>query len=262
MSDKNFKDSKEIKSTKVSDISRDIGYDPVPLKHTNVLYDPNDGASWYLAWISMLPVFILVHYVSWFIVDRDIEALICFCAQFGNDFVNRYLKKVFKEKRPTMLNEEQASEGNKLIGKGYGMPSSHSQFMGFYSTYYILRVIYKWNDVGLPMKLASITMFCSSCFIVCYSRFYLHYHSKKQIIVGILCGAVCGMAYFSILALLREVGFISWFIELPIIRDFYVKDEVHVAITIKDEYEIWKSNRAEFLASNFTREWNFSKLEL
>ena len=103
----------------------------IPFDDTYILYDPNDLFSFICCYLSLLPVGILVFYFSWFIITREIEAVILAGGHVVNDIANNIIKNIIKETRPIDFGSFQKDS----VRSGYGMPSAHSQFMGFFTMY-------------------------------------------------------------------------------------------------------------------------------
>jgi dolichyldiphosphatase len=58
------------------------------------------------------------------------EILLMFAGQMGCEALNWVLKRYIREDRPTQM-----------MGKGYGMPSSHAQFVAYFAVYLGLWVV-------------------------------------------------------------------------------------------------------------------------
>jgi len=114
--------------------------------------------------------------------------------QLFNDVV---LKKSFAEVRPPGA-----------CSLSYGMPSGHSSFASFWATWLILewvvfheKVPFRKSKFDLPLRVLGI-LFSP---LIPISRHFLNYHTVKQILYGLLDGAVLAILYFVvILALLYK----------------------------------------------------------
>lgn len=98
-----------------------------------------------------------------------------------NEGLNLVLKRLFKQLRPF----------HGTIGNGYGMPSSHSQFVAYTSTFILLHQYSKKGFVDTQSKIS-----ISLAFLICYSRYHLCYHTVAQILVGYLIGFLFASSYF------------------------------------------------------------------
>lgn len=217
----------------------------VPFDHTYILYDPNDWISIISCFFSLLPIGILIYYFSWLLLTREIEPVIVAGGQVVNDIINNVLKNVFKHSRPRpelfgVSNGAVESNFKTTLGRGleYGMPSAHSQFMGFFLAFFTLKTIYQspYNCY----KLHYIACYAVLTFGVILSRVYLMYHNLDQVTVGVIVGFFIGATYFLIISIARDVGLINWIVNWRVLRVLYIKDSVPHQTSFKDEYELWK----------------------
>ncbi|GAB0087825.1 Dolichyldiphosphatase [Sergentomyia squamirostris] len=106
--------------------------DWVPITLTLVEYPKGDLIGEVLAWTSLAPMAILAGFISLILFRRDLHTISFFLGILQNEFFNKILKHTIQEPRP-VLRANPYTE--------YGMPSSHSQFMCFFSTYVLLFVL-------------------------------------------------------------------------------------------------------------------------
>ena len=204
----------------------------VPFDETYILYNPRDPISVVSAYLSLSPILILMFYLSWFLVTRELESLIIAGGQLANEVANKILKRVFRQSRPLIL------DGFEL-GPGYGMPSAHSQFVGFLTTYVGLRLWLRWENPRVTMryKVLYTGIVAGFSLAVCCSRVYLGYHSWEQVIVGASLGLFNGAAFFGVVGLLRELGILEWILTWPVLEWFYVKDSCNrCPVTLYQEH--------------------------
>ena len=109
--------------------------------------------------------------------------MLMFAGQMGCEALNFALKRLIKEERP-----------KQMYGKGYGMPSSHAQFVAYFSISLTLFLILRHTPPKRPIPshtplsmvtrvgLSILAMACA--FLVAWSRIYLNYHTPKQVLVG------------------------------------------------------------------------------
>jgi dolichyldiphosphatase len=118
-----------------------------------------------------------------------------------------------------------------MHGKGYGMPSSHAQFVSFFSITLALFLLFRHvphpTDTHTPFSffqrfLLSVLALVSAA-AVAVSRIYLSYHTPKQVLVGCLAGAVCAVVWFAFTTYLRRAGWIEWILETELARLFRVR---------------------------------------
>lgn len=209
----------------------------IPFDDTYILYDSEDILSFMSAYFSLLPIGVLVFYLSWFIVTRELEACIMAGGQVANEIFNNIIKNIIKQPRPASFGE---SFQNGTIRSGYGMPSAHSQFMGFCFIYTSLRFSLRWKGINAFQRVIGIVTMGCLAFAVCFSRVYLKYHSVEQVVVGVSVGLVTGSSYYLIVGIVRELGLLDWLLQLWIFKRFYIKDSCNLApVTLKEEYEMY-----------------------
>ncbi|CRK20218.1 hypothetical protein BN1723_017846 [Verticillium longisporum] len=97
------------------------------LSLTHVYYDPSDPLSLVCAWLALLPQALCIVYATLAFASREAEVALMFAGQLACEAVNFALKRLIKEDRP-----------RRIHGKGYGMPSSHAQFVAFWALYLVL----------------------------------------------------------------------------------------------------------------------------
>ena len=243
-----------------------------PFDETYVLYDNKSITSFILVFFTLLPIFIMVFIFSWFVSTRELEACILALGHVLNDIMNIIVKKLIKEKRPTKMFEdyyeilkqdvfkkekylESCIKENELAKggilnkidfqkdsqrSGYGMPSAHSQFMGFFFGYLILRILYFWKFDSKLTKRAGILLLTISTVLTPVSRVTLGYHSAKQVFVGVVLGMFLGSTYFILCQYLRRLGLTDWLVNLPISKYICMKDSSYKGSTsLKEEREQW-----------------------
>lgn len=207
-------------------------YNPIPFDQTYILYDPSDLVSMACVHLSLLPVYVMVFYTSWFLITREIEPVIIVGGHLASEIANKIAKTILKEPRPDF---HKGFGGSGSLS--YGMPSAHSQFMGLFAGYYVCVCIFKLNHFSLLKKAMCCAVLVGSSSLVAFSRVYLLYHTPQQVLVGSILGLILGPLYFIIISIARDVGFIDWIIDWPIIKYFYVKDSYyHCYQTYEDEY--------------------------
>lgn len=213
----------------------------IPFDDTYILYDPNDFLSYVLVYFSLLPMLILVFYFSWFITTRELEAVIIAGGQVINEILNNIAKNIIKQSRPAFFGDSFQKD---TIRSAYGMPSAHSQFMGFFCMYWSLKVLTNWRSLSKIRKTSSILSFITATALVALSRAYLGYHSVIQVVAGVLFGSFLGSGYFIAVAIVRHIGLIEWVLSWSIIRRFWIKDSFNIAsLSLADEHQAWETRR-------------------
>lgn len=167
--------------------------DPVRLATldvTHVQYRPDDPWGAYLAFASLIPVLVLTAYVAIFLVRRESIYLSAFAGQFITEVLNGMLKNHIKQPRPT-----------DFLGRGFGMPSSHAQFCGFFIAFWTLHLVAHRPARRAPLAqrvdnwvfVALVWLFGA---LTCYSRYHLTYHTRAQVGVGAVLGAAIGFVFY------------------------------------------------------------------
>ncbi|TID20083.1 putative 6-phosphofructo-2-kinase [Venturia nashicola] len=190
---------------------------------THVHYDPTDGVSYLCAWLALVPQGLCVVYATLIWSSREAEVLLMFAGQMGCEAFNWMLKRYIKEERP-----------KQMYGKGYGMPSSHAQFVSFFSVYltFFLLLRHKPHPTNTHTPLAlweRVTLSVlaiASAGVVALSRIYLSYHTQKQVLVGCGAGVFCAIFWFAVTTYLRTSGWLDWGLDQSIARELRMRDLV------------------------------------
>ncbi|KAJ9103309.1 hypothetical protein QFC20_004784 [Naganishia adeliensis] len=155
----------------------------VPLDYTYVLYNPSTPIAPLLALLTLSPFFLFSSYATIILINRPLSGLNILLGQLANEVFNGILKRRLRGVRPGAL------------GEGYGMPSSHSQFLGYSSTFlitHLLLIHQRHPGTGRPLPVrgtttAKVTRYglifglVSWSLLTGYSRVYLHYHTAPQV---------------------------------------------------------------------------------
>jgi dolichyldiphosphatase len=121
-----------------------------------------------------------------------------------------------------------------MYGKGYGMPSSHAQFVSFFSLYlmFFLLLRHKPHPTNTHTPLAfwerallSVVAMASAA-AVAVSRIYLSYHTPKQVLVGCGAGLFCAVFWFAATTYLRRSGWLYWALDQRPARQLRMRDLV------------------------------------
>lgn len=217
-----------------------MSYNPIPFDHTYIVYDPSDVVSTICVQFSLLPVYIMVFYTSWFLITREIEPVIVVGGHLLGEIINKIIKHIVKQPRPDFHKEFGAGS----YGLTYGMPSAHSQFMGFFAAYFMLNV---WYRVPLRKHYkVGANLILSGCAVtVAFSRVYLLYHNIPQVVVGVMVGSTFGVFFFLVVSIAREIGLVDWVLGWPVVRLYYVKDSYyHCYQTFAQEHRHYRQLRA------------------
>jgi dolichyldiphosphatase len=139
-----------------------------------------------------------------------------------------------------------------MHGKGYGMPSSHAQFVTFFSvtlTFFLLfRHVPHPTDTHTPFSffqrfILSVLALVSAA-VVASSRIYLNYHTPKQVLVGCAAGAIFAVFWFAFTTYLRKAGWIEWALETELARLLRVRDLVIQEDLVDSGWARWVERRS------------------
>jgi dolichyldiphosphatase len=151
------------------------------------------------------------------------------------------LKRLLKEERPPMMQ-----------GRGYGMPSSHAQFVAFFSTSFALFLLLRHTPraptashtpLSFVTRLGVSVLALACAAAVAWSRVYLNYHTPKQVLVGCLAGVGSAVGWFLITTIARQIGLVQWGLNLYIVRLFRVRDLVVEEDLSEAGWEKWEAKR-------------------
>ncbi|KAL7617382.1 lipid phosphate phosphatase gamma [Lactuca sativa] len=197
---------------------------------THVRYRRGDQLGHFLAWISLVPVFIsLGGFISHFMFRRELQGMFFAIGLLIAQFISDSIKLVVKQARPeTCVLLEMCDS--------HGWPSSHSNYMFFFATYFTLLTYYKleilfrkqmWIVGFVVWPLAVLTM---------YSRVYLGYHTVGQVFAGASLGLFLGGVWFWVVYCKIRRCFPA-IEESSIGRLLYLKDTSHIPNILEFEYE-------------------------
>ncbi|OAA66105.1 dolichyl pyrophosphate phosphatase [Cordyceps fumosorosea ARSEF 2679] len=221
-----------------------MGYDEAAaplasLSITHVYYDPNDRLSLLCAYLALLPQALGVVYLTLIFASREVEVALLFAGQLACEALNFALKRLIKEDRPR----------RRILGKGYGMPSSHAQFVFFWSVALALFLLIRHrpnNSSGKVAAAARVVVSAAGLLVAAataWSRVYLDYHTPRQVLVGASLGALSAVAWFAVTAALRASGWLAWALELPLARALRVRDLVVEEDLADAGWDRWEERR-------------------
>ncbi|RKP37868.1 hypothetical protein BJ085DRAFT_20452 [Dimargaris cristalligena] len=207
---------------------------------TNVQFPVGDSSGQWLAYATLVPLTVLISYAAWLAARREAACLIMFVGQLLNELLNSVLKTKWAKERPTTF-----------LGEGYGMPSSHSQFMAFLTIYGMLHLhtYVQFRQVGwkylvdFGLVVVSLT--------VAFSRIYLWYHSVAQVGMGLAIGTAFGLTYFAFIKyVIRPSGFIEWLVNHPLGQWVYLRDTTLSVHNVLEQEYLWHMSHQKNAAMN------------
>ena len=155
--------------------------------------------------------------------------------------LNFTLKRLLKEERPKQMH-----------GKGYGMPSSHAQFVAFFSISLTLFLLFRHvpkqatpshTPLSMLARVGLSGVALANAGLVAWSRIYLSYHTPKQVMVGCLAGVITGVSWFLVTTVVRQIGLLSWALDQPLVRLFRMRDLVVEEDLCQSGWEKWEVKR-------------------
>jgi len=202
--------------------------------------NPADRISYICAWLALVPQGLCIVYATLIWSNREAEILLMFTGQMACEAVNWGLKRYIKEERP-----------REMHGKGYGMPSSHAQFVTFFSLtlsmFLLFRHVPHPTETHTPFSFfqrlfLSITAIISAT-AVASSRIYLNYHTPKQVLVGCAAGALFAVLWFAFTTYLRRSGWVDWCLDTYWARQLRVRDLVVEEDLVDSGWARWEERR-------------------
>ncbi|TQV99257.1 PAP2 superfamily protein [Cordyceps javanica] len=229
------------------------------LSITHVYYDPHDRVSLVCAYLALLPQALGVVYLTLIFASREVEIALLFAGQLACEALNFALKRLIKEERP-----------RRIHGKGYGMPSSHAQFVFFWSVALTLFLLVRHrptttttttttprsakpaNGGGgrLAERVAVSAASLALAAATAWSRVYLDYHTPRQVLVGSSVGALTAVAWFVLTAVLRSSGLLAWALDLPVVRALRVRDLIVEEDLSEAGWDRWEERRRRAAKNN------------
>ncbi|RRT73496.1 hypothetical protein B296_00019478 [Ensete ventricosum] len=199
---------------------------------THVRYPRGDSLGHFLAWVSLIPVFISFGgFISHFIFRRELQGLCFTLGLIISQVINELIKSSIQQSRPSSMCAVLE------VCDSHGWPSSHSQFMFFFSTYFSLLCLINGVGVSSPSSRRIIALLpWPSAFLTLYSRVYLGYHTVPQVLAGSTLGLLLGAGWYWIVNTML-VDFFPAVEESAIGRFLYIKDSSHIPNVLKFEYD-------------------------
>lgn len=138
-----------------------------------------------------------------------------------------------------------------MFGKGYGMPSSHAQFVSFFAIYLALFLIFRHTfTYSTSRVISNFTVRAILAFTLCIgaagvaiSRIYLNYHTPRQVLVGCTAGTVLAVTWFCVTGFLRTHGWIDWALDLSVARFLRIRDLVVSEDLAEAGWQHWNTRR-------------------
>ena len=129
-----------------------------------------------------------------------------------------------------------------MNGKGYGMPSSHAQFLAFFSVTLTLFLLLRHQPpppskrgTHTPLPFYQRVLLSAGALAVAGvmgpSRVYLSYHTPLQVGIGVGAGVLSAVAWYIFTTWLRREGWVDWALETKLAemgrwRDLVVEEDL------------------------------------
>lgn len=137
-----------------------------------------------------------------------------------------------------------------MFGKGYGMPSSHAQFVAFFAAYLALFFFFRHPLAVAKSQVSGVltrVMLGIGLGLggsaVAVSRVYLNYHTPRQVLAGCAAGVVCAASWFAVTWFLRTSGWIDWALDLELVRHLRIRDLVVSEDLAEAGWQRWETQR-------------------
>lgn len=205
--------------------------------------DPTDRISLVCAYLALLPQALGIVYTTLILSTREVEIFLAFAGQLGCELLNFGLKRWIKEERP-----------RRIHGKGYGMPSSHAQFVAYWSVFLALFLLVRHvpankSKSSRPWSLVERVAVTATCGVLAaataWSRVYLGYHTTKQVLVGSAVGAFTAVAWFVVTTVARKIGLLGWALDTPLAKMLRVRDLVVEEDMCQAGWEKWEDKKVK-----------------
>lgn len=212
-------------------------YKGIAPEATTVLYEPGDVLGLACAFASLVPIFLCVALLTVFLCRRTADSLWVGGGQVVCEIVNGIVKLIIKQPRPS-------SPVTNMPVDSYGMPSAHSQYMGYFAMIVIVQSLTAPGISAAHSTLRILGVLNLSIF-TSYSRYYLYYHTGPQVFVGYLVGLVFGATWLPLITVVRKSGLLAWGLSLWPCRQLLVKDMDYSVLEEYEEYQALKTRKQE-----------------
>ncbi|KAJ7180770.1 PAP2-domain-containing protein [Mycena filopes] len=216
---------------------------------THVLYDDSSHFSLALALVTLTPILLMPAYAVLAIQTREFVIIVMWIGQLAGEVLNLVLKHAIKQDRPSYS-----------AANGYGFPSSHSQYMGYFASFLMMHLYFRhrfattgYKTLDLAFRAALYAGLAAWAFVVAYSRFYLRYHSIAQILWGFGIGVVLGVSVYTVCEILPRRHPKSIF---GLVKTSLVENPVSTWLQIRDGWDIWADGGREVEWLRWKAEWD------
>jgi len=142
---------------------------------------------------------------------------------------------------------------------GYGFPSSHSQYMGFFAAFLLCHLYFRhrFSSTGYPILDSAWRLFLYFAItfwavVVAYSRYYLECHNPPQVIWGFIIGVALGLTLYIAAELVPTHRPNS---SLGKFRRWLVDNPVSVWLQLRDGWAVWGDGGREEEWTRWRQKW-------
>ncbi|KAJ1952741.1 hypothetical protein EC988_003387 [Linderina pennispora] len=133
-------------------------------------------------WTALATLIALLYYHNAAMVHLTLGAVLC-------AILSKLLKLVIRQKRPTRYNHGK---------KSYGMPSSHSSAVMYFSTVLSRMLLTEYCSGPPCLEYVLLANFINLLALgAALSRVFIGYHTLSQVVAGIMVGIIFGTAWWT-----------------------------------------------------------------
>ncbi|KAF9530374.1 PAP2-domain-containing protein [Crepidotus variabilis] len=190
----------------------------------------------------------MASYAALAVQTREFLVIVMWAGQFVGELLNWIIKRIIKQERPIYS-----------VGTGYGFPSSHSQYMAYFTSFLFCHLYFRhrFSSTGYAVidTLWRITVYCGLLAwtgLVAYSRYYLGYHNAYQIFWGLGIGATFGALLY-----LLSTAIPTWYPN-SILGRFKIALITHPIFTwmqVRDGWAVWADGGRDEEWKRWRRKW-------
>ncbi|KAL1747849.1 hypothetical protein HDZ31DRAFT_31082 [Schizophyllum fasciatum] len=221
----------------------------IALDLTHIVYPDESLWSWFLALSSLTPILLMPAYAALAVQTREYLVLVMWTGQLASEAFNYVLKHIIKEDRPY---DE--------VGQSYGFPSSHSQYMGFFWVFLTCHLYFRHRFASTGNAVLDqafrLLVYVALAFVsgaVAYSRYYLMYHSARQVVWGFSIGVALGTALYALAVHIPGRNPNS---TLGRFKRFLLANPVSTWCQLRDGWAIWPDAGRESEWLRWRAEWD------
>jgi len=202
-----------------------------------------------LALLTLTPILLNPAYAVLIVYTRELLFVEMYLGQLLCEVANWLLKHRVRQERPNMD-----------LGSGYGFPSSHSQWMGYFSTFLVLHFTFRHSLVSTGSRsvdaLRRATLYVVLVTLagaVAYSRYHLSYHTAPQVLWGVGLGVAFALVWYSLLELLP-----LWYPRsvLGQMKTAVLANPLCAWFRLRDGWAIWEDGGNEAQWLRWRDEWD------